>query len=55
MYEFDGVLRSNYFGGELIRRNEVEVRVRKLKNGKAANKDEVSGKMIKGEGDMVVD
>ena len=39
MCGFDGVRRGNYFGGEPIRRMEVEVRVEKLKNGK----DEVTG------------
>ena len=34
---------------------EVEVRVRKLKNGKATGKDEVTGENIKGEGNRVVD
>ena len=34
---------------------EVEVRVRKLKNRKAAGKDEVMGEMIKGGGDSLVD
>ena len=33
MYGFDGILRGNYFGGEPVRRAEVEVRVGKLKNG----------------------
>ena len=46
---------GNYFGEEPIRRMEVEVRVGKLKNGKAAGKDEVTGEMIKGGGNMVVD
>ena len=32
MCGFDGVQRSSYFGGEPIRRNEMEVRVGKLKN-----------------------
>ena len=32
---------------------EVEVRVGKLKNRKAAGKDEVKGEMIKGGGDRV--
>ena len=32
MCSFDRVWRVNYFGGEPIRRTEVEVRVRKLKN-----------------------
>ena len=52
---FDTVQRGNYFGGEPIRRTEVEVRVGKLKNGKAAGKDEVTGEMIKGGGKRVVD
>ena len=30
---------GNYFEGEPIRRTEVEIRVGKLKNGKAAGKD----------------
>ena len=30
MYGFDGVRRGNYFGGEPVRRTEVEVRVGKL-------------------------
>ena len=34
-------------------RAEVEVRVGKLKNGKAAGKDEVTGEMIKGGGQGV--
>ena len=55
MCGFDGVQRGNYFGGEAIRRMEVEVRVVKLKNGKAASKDEVTGEMIKGGGHRVVD
>ena len=32
--KFDWVQRGNCFGGEKIRRTEVEVRVRKLKNGR---------------------
>ena len=39
----------------LIKRMEVEVRVGKLKDGKAAGKDEVTGEMIKGGGSRVVD
>ena len=42
------------FGGEPTGRAEVEVRVVKLK-GKAAGKDEITGEMIKGGGDRVVD
>ena len=52
---FDGVRRGNYFGGEPIRRTEVELRVGKLKNGKVAGKDEVTGEVIKGGGNRVVD
>ena len=55
MYSFDGVQRGNYFGGESVRRAEVEVRVRKSKDGKVEGKDEVTEEMIKGRGDMVVD
>ena len=36
---FDGNQRGNSFGGESIGRAEVEVRVGKLNNGKAAGKD----------------
>ena len=55
MRGFDGIRRGNYFGGKPNGRAEVEVRVDKLKNGKAAGKDEITGKMIKGGGDRVVD
>ena len=48
---YDGVRRGNYFGGERIRKIEVEERVKKLKNGK----DEVTEDMVKGGGDMVAD
>ena len=34
---------------------EVEVKVGKLKNGKAAGKDKITGERIKGGGDKVVD
>ena len=36
-------------------RMEVEVRVGKLKDGKAAGKDNVTGEIIKGGGNRVVD
>ena len=39
---------------ELIRTEEVE-RVGKLKNGKAASKDEFTGEMVKGGSNMAVD
>ena len=55
MCGFDGIRRVNYFGGELMGRAEVEVIVGKLKNGKSAGKDEVTGEMIKGGGDRVMD
>ena len=43
MCEFDGIRRGNYFEGESIRRAEVEMRVGKLKNGKAVGRDEITG------------
>ena len=55
MCGFDAIRRGNYFGGEPIVRAEVGVRVGKLKNGKAAGKDEITGEMIKGRGYRVVD
>ena len=42
-------------GEEPIRRTEVQVRVGKLKKGKAAGKDEVTGEMVKHEDYMLVD
>ena len=54
MSGFEGVQRDKKFEGELTRRTEIEVKVKKLKNGKAVDKDEVTGKMIKGGGDRVV-
>ena len=55
MCGFYGVKKGNFFRRELIRRTEVKARVRKLKNGKAAGMDEVTGEMIKGGGYRVVD
>ena len=55
MCGFNGIRRSNYFGGEPIGKAEVEVRVGKLKNGKAKGGDEITGEIIKGGGDKVVD
>ena len=49
MCSFDGSQRGNYFG-----KAEVEVRVGKLKNGKAAGKDEITGEIIIGGGDRMV-
>ena len=54
MCGYDGVQRGNYFGGEPIRKIEVEERVKKLKNGKVAGKDKVTEEMVKG-GDVGVD
>ena len=48
MCSFDGIRRGNYFGGEPTGRPEDEVRVGKLKNGKAAGEDEITIEMIKG-------
>ena len=42
MCGFHGIRRGNYFRGEPIERAEVEMRVGKLKNGKAAGKDEIT-------------
>ena len=53
MCELDKIRRGNYCEGEPIRR--VEVRVGKLKNGKAAGNDEITGEMIEGGDDRVVD
>ena len=52
---FNGVRRGSYFRGEPIRGMEVEARVGKPKNGKAAGKDDITGEMIKGGGEKVVD
>ena len=43
----DQIRGGNNFGGEPIGRAEVEFRVRKLKNEKAAGKDEITGEIIK--------
>ena len=52
---FTGVWRGNYFGGKPIRKTEVEERVMKIKNGKTACNDEITGEMIPGGGDKMVD
>ena len=52
MCGYDGVRRGNYFGGEPIRKIEVEEKVKKLKNGKAAGKDEVIEEVVKGGGGL---
>ena len=43
MCSFDGVRKGNYIGGESVGRSDFEVRVGKLKNGKSAAKDEITG------------
>ena len=48
MCGFDRIWKVNYLGREPIGRAEVEVRVGRLKNGKAAGKDEITGELIKG-------
>ena len=35
IWSFDGARKGKYFEGELVRRTEVEVRVKKCKNGKS--------------------
>ena len=50
MCGFNGVHRGNYFRGEMIK-TELQVRVRKINNGKY----DVKEKILKVEGDMVVD
>ena len=55
MCGFDGIQRSNSIEGEPIGGAVVKVRVGKLKNGKAESGDEITGEMIKGGGDRVVD
>ena len=55
MCDFNGIRRGNYFGGEPIGRAKVEVRVGKLKNGKATCKDEITGEIIISGSDRVVD
>src|SRR5678815_774823 len=52
---FDGARRNRYFGDEVISKEEVIGRVRKLKNGKSAGIDEITGEMIKNGGEMVID
>jgi hypothetical protein len=52
---FKGFKRNRYFGDEEITREEVVARVRKLKNGKSAGIDEITGEMIKNGGDRVID
>ena len=55
MRGFGGVRGGNYFGRQPVRRTEVEVRVGKLKNGKAGGKDEIIGEMEKGGSEYVTE
>ena len=54
MSGFDGIRRGNYFRGEPTGRAEVEVRMDKLKMERL-QVNEITGEMIKGGGDWVVD
>ena len=47
LFGFEGVSRSMYRGNESISMQEVERAVKRLKNGKAAGVDEITGEMIK--------
>ena len=51
----EGVRRNGYSGEEIITRDEVVDRVRKLKNGKSAGIDGITGEMIKNGGEKVID
>ena len=55
MCGFHRIWRGNYFGRKSTRRAEVEVRVGKHKNGKAAGGNEVIGERIKAGDDRVVE
>src|SRR5678815_3589395 len=52
---FDGARRNRCFGDEVIDKEEVMGRVRKLKNGKSAGIYEITCEMIKNRGEMVID
>src|SRR5678815_4789355 len=51
---FDGA-RNRYFGHDVISKEEVMCRARKLKNGKSTVIDEITGEMIKNGGEMMID
>ena len=56
IYGFDFIQVGNYFGGELVRRNEVEVKVGALKNRKAAVRTRSQERwFIKSGGNMVAE
>ena len=46
MYGFDGIRRDNYFRGEPVKKHEVKMRTKKLKNEKSEAKKKQTGKMI---------
>src|SRR5678815_963144 len=52
---FDGARRNRYFGDEVINKEEVIGRVRKLNNGKSAGIDEITGEMFKNGREMVIE
>src|SRR5678815_5149968 len=52
---FDGAGRNRYFEDEVITKEMVMDKVRKLKNGKSAGIDEIAGEMIKNGAEMVID
>ena len=54
MCDFNKIQRGNCFEGEPTGRADVEMRLGKLKNGKAAGKGKIT-EMIKSEGNRVVD
>ena len=55
MCGFDGARRSNYFGGEPLSEDEVEVRNKRIKNAKTISKDEITGGIIKGGSELVIE
>ena len=55
MCGINGIQIGNCFRGEPNGRGEVAMRAGMFKNGKPAGKDEITGEIIKGGGDRVVD
>ena len=52
---FYGIRRGNYFEEELIRRNDKDVRLKRPRNRKVADKVEVNGEMVKVGVRLVID
>ena len=52
---FEDVQRGHRFRREPVKRTKVEVRVGELGNGKVAGKVEVTGEVVKGWGDLVIE